>query len=136
MLITTGPRWVLGRLDDGLDILKLRANTTCLLEVFAANRSTGITVYQIKAGKVRVRTFFEVDGAIVEDPVCGSGNAAVAVHIMQTEQSKHTGDSYVAEQGQAIGRDGQIFVRLGNPIQIGGHCNIVFEGAAVYSPLV
>ena len=66
---------------------------------------------------------------MVEDPVCGSGNAAVAVHRMRAG-TIGDGDAYLARQGRQIGRDGEIRVRVyaGN-VHVGGQCVTCVEGS-------
>lgn len=133
-LITTGPRWVVARLLNPFDVRKISLNNAQFGELLQANNSTGITVYAFREkGGVDVRTFFRGFDGFVEDPVCGSGNAAVAVHIMATGMTARVGISYEAFQGEALNRDGRIAVTLGDKIKIGGACVSVISGSAELS---
>jgi len=88
---------------------------------------TGATLYAVEGGRVVVRSFAPGDG-IAEDPVCGSGNGAVAAFRLAAGQVR-AGDSYVASQGRQVGRDGYVSVRIeGSDIHIGGQCVTCVEG--------
>ena len=130
-LITTGPRWIIAELVQPQPISNLTLHTEKLIALFKASNAEGITVYQIQENRtVLVRTFFDCFNTIVEDPVCGSGNAAVAAHIMNTDNKNRLDSHYEAFQGASLGRDGQISVTLGDKIKIGGQCYTIFEGTA------
>ena len=101
-----------------------------MLKVLDETKAIGVNLYEIDGGSVNVRTFFEANGEIVEDPVCGSGNAAVAAHIKETGRISQIGKTYEAKQGKHLGRDGRILVEIGENIMIGGRCNTVFSGEA------
>ncbi len=102
-----------------------------------AVEATGITAYSPEAEAIRcdfhVRSFAPGEG-ITEDPVCGSGNGAAAVHIAAHLLNDKDSFAYWAEQGLEIGRMG--FARLtvehnrtGNPsISLGGHAVTVMRG--------
>ena len=73
---------------------------------------------------VAVRSFAPAVG-VPEDPVCGSGNACVAV---QRRAAGLRGD-YVAAQGEAVGRAGRIAVAYrGDAIEVGGATVVCVEG--------
>ena len=124
-MIDTGPHWLIVRVDDvgalSLDVAGLRSLLT-------ANRATGITLYaQAPHQEIAVRTFFFA-GQLAEDPICGSGNAAVAVHRVRAGAIA-SGDRYRARQGQYIGRDGEVGVRIdGADVHVGGHCITCIRG--------
>ncbi len=75
---------------------------------------------------VEVRSFFVTD-TLVEDPVCGSGNVAVAAHRRACEGFR---GSYRARQGRHRGRDGRITVTVGDRIRVGGHAVTIISGTA------
>lgn len=130
-LITTGPRWITARAEHSDALANASIHKEQFMELLKANDCTGATLYAFRpAGGVDVRSFFETFDSIAEDPVCGSGNAAVAAHIIATQKTALTGKSYTAYQGSALQRDGRIFVALGDKIKIGGACNTVFQGMA------
>jgi PhzF family phenazine biosynthesis protein len=72
-----------------------------------AHSTTGITVYAEKPdGDIVVRSFAPADG-IAEDPVCGSGNGAVAAYRLKAQQVS-AGQRICREPGAAVGRDGHV----------------------------
>ena len=124
-VIDTGPHWLIARVED---VSALSPDPTRLKAHIARDGATGLTAYsETTAGEIAVRSFFFTDG-LVEDPVCGSGNAAVAVHRIRAGVIGN-GDAYLARQGQQIGRDGEIRVRIedGN-VHVGGSCVTCVEG--------
>lgn len=124
-VIDTGPHWLIARVED---VAVLSPDAARLHAQIARDGATGLTAYsETGAGEIAVRSFFFTDG-LVEDPVCGSGNAAVAAHRIRAGTIGN-GDAYLARQGQQIGRDGEIRVRIedGN-VHVGGSCVTCVEG--------
>jgi PhzF family phenazine biosynthesis protein len=73
-----------------------------------------------------VRAFFPVAGALVEDPVTGSLNAALAQWLIESGRAPAR---YVAAQGTAMGRAGRVFVEQDeHAIWIGGDVAPCIEG--------
>jgi PhzF family phenazine biosynthesis protein len=74
-----------------------------------------------------VRAFFPSSaGGLMEDPVTGSLNAALAQWLIGSCLAP---SSYVAAQGAALGRAGRVFVRHeGDAVWIGGHVADCIEG--------
>lgn len=133
LCIDTGPHWIIAHVPGKQDLDSFKIDKKALKEIFAEGLDTGATLYSIQEGKVFVRTLFEANGEIIEDPVCGSGNAAVAVHLRESGRLKQLGSSYKAYQGKHVGRNGEILVEVGETIRIGGQCNTVFSGEASFS---
>jgi PhzF family phenazine biosynthesis protein len=110
-LVAIGPRWLTLRLADAGAVRRLAPDMAAVAAVSRALGATGITVFALTdAGDHRavVRSFAPGDG-IPEDPVCGSGNAAVGAWLQRA--GAPLGDRYVASQGREIGRDGYVTVR-------------------------
>ena len=128
--IDSGPIWAVASLNMQSSLLGIRINTEKINDLSKKHNLTGITVYSIVPEKVvLVRTFAPLVG-VMEDPVCGSGNAAVAAHIKLTGKKKIFGDSYTAYQGEMLGRDGKIHIRYKNDdILIGGNSVLVIDGS-------
>jgi PhzF family phenazine biosynthesis protein len=88
---------------------------------------TAATIYAVDGEQVVVRSYAPGDG-IPEDPVCGSGNAAVAAYRLAQGQIGD-GGTYLASQGRQLGRDGWIAIRIeGTDVHVGGHCVTCIEG--------
>lgn len=128
-LINVGPIWAVAYLDDFSLLYELSINSEKIIEFSRNANCVGITVYAIDEREcVHVRSFAPFLG-VTEDPVCGSGNAAVAAHIISTGLKRRVGSTYVAHQGQALGRNGYVSVQIdANNIFIGGHCKTLIEG--------
>lgn len=94
---------------------------------------SGVTVVALSDAKdvpVVVRSFAPAAG-IGEDPVCGSGNAAVGAFLADTGLLGRTGGTYTSSQGREVGRDGAVTVHVtdeGRVVEIGGSAVTVIEG--------
>ena len=131
-LITTGPRWLTVELLDPDNLYRLNMDLGLLAQLFQSIHADGLVVYGIYPDRtVHLRAFFEGSAGVIEDPVCGSGNAAVAAHIMTTGNTDRVGLEYKAFQGSALKCDGRISVILGDKIRVGGQCHTIFEGQAM-----
>lgn len=123
--IDTGPHWQIVRVAD---VARLSPDPARLRLHLERDGATGLTAYsETTPGEIAVRSFFFTDG-MTEDPVCGSGNAAVAAHRMRAG-AIGDGDAYLARQGMAIGRNGEVRVRIDNgAIHVGGACVTCIAG--------
>jgi PhzF family phenazine biosynthesis protein len=126
--VNVGPVWTIAELGGIAEVEQLRPDLTRLAAYSERHKGTGLTVFGCGAdGAVMVRSFAPADG-IPEDPVCGSGNGAVAAYRLVGGQIGD-GDTYMASQGRQIGRDGKISVRIdGADIHIGGASVTGIEG--------
>jgi PhzF family phenazine biosynthesis protein len=129
MLIDVGPHWMVARLNDFDALYSLDVDAPKLIDLSRDIDATGMTVYAVdKNAAVHVRSFAPLEG-VFEDPVCGSGNAAVAAHVNATALHGKVGKTYTAHQGAALGRDGYIQVAIdGDDVFIGGHSVTVVDG--------
>jgi PhzF family phenazine biosynthesis protein len=128
LLIEVGPHWLTGRVSleelNGLQIAT--AQFLGLVDL----KLTGLNLYAVDdERRVHLRSFFDGGGVLTEDPVCGSGNAAVAVHLLRTGRTGDVPPTYQARQGRHRGRDGQITVSLGERIWVGGQAVTVVSGS-------
>ncbi len=128
-IVNVGPRWVIAELVSADTVSQLLPDYPLLADYDRRHGTTGLTVYAEKDdGDIIVRSFAPADG-IAEDPVCGSGNAAVAAYRLRAGQIV-AGSHYTASQGQQVGRDGHVRVRIdGVDIHVGGDCVTVVEGS-------
>jgi predicted PhzF superfamily epimerase YddE/YHI9 len=132
--IDVGPVWLTAALRDPAEVLGLRPDMAALEAISRRLGATGVTVHAPTANStqgpwtdapdIAVRSFAPAAG-VPEDPVCGSGNACVALQRRASGQR----DAYVAAQGEAIGRAGRIAVAFrGETIEVGGATVICVEG--------
>ncbi|WP_162930053.1 PhzF family phenazine biosynthesis protein [Pseudophaeobacter sp. EL27] len=126
--VDAGPIWVTLITDSPETVMATQPDLTLLNEYSQKHGATGI---QLAAGNPtgdiwKVRTFAPAVG-VPEDPVCGSGNIAVAG--LRRSAGLGTSD-YVAKQGQEVGRDGEIVVRYieQDKIEVGGATRITASG--------
>lgn len=129
MVVDVGPKWMVARLESYDPLYGLNVDAERLADLSRETDALGINVYAIDSqDRVHVRAFAPALG-IVEDPVCGSGNAAVAAHIRASKLDAVVGLEYVAHQGAALGRDGEVHVRLDDTdVYIGGCCVTAVDG--------
>lgn len=127
-IVNVGPRWVIAQLANEPTVRSLAPDLASLAAYDVAHATTGLTVFAIaSSGQATVRSFAPADG-IAEDPVCGSGNGAVAAYRLSLAQTG-AGDSYTASQGREVGRDGTIAIRYAaDGIHVGGRAVTVVVG--------
>jgi PhzF family phenazine biosynthesis protein len=110
-IVHIGPRWLVVELCDAAAVRTLTPDLTAVADVSGALGVTGITVFgrASPADHAIATRSFAPAGGIPEDPVCGSGNAAVGALL------HHVGalpaQEYVASQGREMNRDGYVTVR-------------------------
>lgn len=125
--LDNGPGWVGVLMDSAQHVLELRPD---------ASRHPGrwdigvIGAYPHGAAKAfEVRGFF-TEGAepLREDPVTGSLNAAAAEWLISTGRATAP---YLAGQGSAMGRNGEIFIsEKGDRLWVGGRAEVILSGIA------
>jgi len=124
--VANGPNWQLLRLKSAADVLAAEP---------AAKAPVGTDIGL--AGSIadslgadwELRAFFaNQHGAIVEDPVTGSFNAGVAMHLFESGLAK---GSYTAAQGRKTGADGRIQLTqdADGSVWVGGNCTTIARGA-------
>jgi PhzF family phenazine biosynthesis protein len=125
--VDVGPVWLVAELAEVAALENLVHDEARLAAYYMPKGMTGATLFAVDETRVVVRSFAPGDG-IAEDPVCGSGNGAVAAFRLLAGQVGD-GDSYVASQGRQVGRDGFISIRIdGADVHVGGHCVTCVEG--------
>ncbi|MEY3905331.1 MAG: hypothetical protein RIR59_154 [Pseudomonadota bacterium] len=126
-MIDVGPRWVIGELASPKALTELTPDLARLAAYDRRHATTGLTLFATQGDDVCVRSFAPADG-IAEDPVCGSGNGAVAAYRL-LQGAIGSGDAYVAQQGREVGRDGRIHIQIsGGDIHVGGQCVTCISG--------
>lgn len=121
-----GPQWRGLMLRSAQQVLALRPDGAQL-----AGLEIGVVGAWPAAGECafEVRAFFPGHGGLVEDPVTGSLNAAIAQWLVGAGLAP---ERYVASQGTALGRAGRVHVARDpdapGTLWIGGHSVTCIEG--------
>ena len=133
-LVDVGPIWILAQLASADAVLKMQPDLARSARFERRLHATGVTVFGVHAAgeaeaDIEVRSFAPSCG-VGEDPVCGSGNGAVAVFRRAYGQLPATTWTYVAAQGRCVGRDGRIEIALdaAGDISVGGPCVTTVQG--------
>jgi PhzF family phenazine biosynthesis protein len=129
LAMDTGPLWITGRLADGEAVRVLQPDMAAVDQACRVVGDAGLNIYGWDGDGPEVRSFATGWG-IIEDPVCGSGNVAVAGHLMATGEQATVEAGYVARQGRCIARDGRVVVGLSldGRVTIGGAVVTVLDG--------
>lgn len=130
-----GPNWRGVLLRSAEDVLALRPDASVLagLDVGVVGPRGKVGVVGARAGDdecaFEVRAFFPGNHGIMEDPVTGSLNAALAQWLIGAGLAP---ERYVAAQGTALGRAGRVHVeRADGEIWIGGASVTCVEGTVL-----
>jgi PhzF family phenazine biosynthesis protein len=127
-ILNVGPRWAIAQLVSAQAVETLAPDFAALAAYERKHRTTGLTIFAERDDGIVVRSFAPSDG-IDEDPVCGSGNAAVAAYRLR-DGTIGDGSTYLARQGRQVGRDGYVYVRIdGSDVHVGGDCVTCVDGA-------
>ncbi len=125
--VDVGPVWLIAELTEIAALENLQHDPARLTAYYEQYGLTGATLFAADGDRVVVRSFAPGDG-IPEDPVCGSGNGAVAAYRL-AEGQVGSGDAYRASQGRQLGRDGWIDIRFDvDDIHVGGDCVTCVRG--------
>lgn len=131
VLIDVGPKWIVADLADAEAVLALGPDLGLCAVIETRVGATGVTVFgTVTPGgaDIEVRSFCPSDG-INEDPVCGSGNGAVAVFRRENGLLPQGVVGYLARQGRCVGRDGEVHVYVdSHGVTLGGACVTVADG--------
>lgn len=127
-VIDIGPVWFTLRLADAASVLAIEPDMA-RLAALKPTGLTGVTIFGLhppgSAASFEVRSFAPAHG-VPEDPVCGSGNGAVATLLRHDDS---TPAAYLATQGARVGRAGRVFVRYeGDSVWLGGDAVTCIEG--------
>ncbi|MDX1481507.1 MAG: PhzF family phenazine biosynthesis protein, partial [Woeseiaceae bacterium] len=122
--VDNGPGWLGVRLASAAEVLAIdpRSHHPRRIDVGLVGRCEPGADYDFELRAL----FSNQHGAVIEDPVTGSLNAAVAQWLMD---SGVAGDAYTAGQGQRVGRAGRIDVRREDGrLWIGGNTSVIVTG--------
>jgi PhzF family phenazine biosynthesis protein len=127
-IIDAGPIWVTALIDSSDAIESHQPNQSMVKSFSDRLNATGVVIGAVQSdGKtLKIRTFAPSVG-VPEDPVCGSGNIALAFLRLQDGQVP---EKYISQQGQEVGRDGEVQISYldYSKIELGGKTNITMIG--------
>jgi PhzF family phenazine biosynthesis protein len=131
-VVDTGTRWVVAQLPDALLVLAAAPDLARMQAWNRAGGHTGVIVFGPYAAgapaRIEARAFAPAHG-VPEDPVCGSGNGAVAAWLRHTGQVDAFGRDFLSSQGAAVGRAGLVHLSIGaDAIRVGGRAVTCVEG--------
>ena len=103
--VDLGVAWLTGQVHSGEYLRSLQPDMMRLAAAARLAGANGINIFGMDGETVEVRSFAPHEGT-PEDPVCGSGNGAVAYYLRERRGAR----DYVARQGRCVGRDGHIAI--------------------------
>ncbi|MBW8898551.1 MAG: PhzF family phenazine biosynthesis protein [Massilia sp.] len=131
-LVDTGTRWVVAQLPDSEAVLAAAPDLVRMQAWNRAGAHTGVIVFGAlaagAAARIEVRAFAPAHG-VPEDPVCGSGNGAIAAWLRHTGQVDVFGRDFLSSQGAAVGRAGLLRLSIdAEAIRVGGTAVTCVDG--------
>jgi PhzF family phenazine biosynthesis protein len=132
-----GLPWLIIPLKSLLAVTSAVPDQSLIERICSEKEAIGLTIYSSGAEQegldYHLRTFAPGCG-INEDPVCGSGSIAVAIHLARHVRSGEPAFTFRAEQGAEVHRRGVLHLSVdGNDgeaprIRLGGHAVKTMEG--------
>lgn len=131
-LVDVGPKWIVAQLPDAQAVLSNQPSFADMKVQNLQAKATGVVIFgkypEDGGADVEVRAYAPACG-VNEDPVCGSGNGAMAAFIRHTNQVGCYGNELAASQGQALGRSGSVFLTIrDDAIKVGGQAVTAIDG--------
>jgi predicted PhzF superfamily epimerase YddE/YHI9 len=127
-----GARWVVAQLPDARAVLAAAPDLQRMKARDSVSGHTGVLVFgphpDGSAARIEVRAFAPAHG-VDEDPVCGSGNGAVAAYLRHTGQLDAFGRDFLSSQGTAVGRAGILRLTVdADAVKVGGNAVTCVDG--------
>jgi PhzF family phenazine biosynthesis protein len=131
-IVDVGAVWIVAQLPDAGRVLALEPELARMGELERRLGATGVSVFgghERGDAALEVRSFAPSCG-VPEDPVCGSGNGAIAVFQVRRGLLREGGTAYVAAQGRRVGREGRVAVAVDatGRVSVGGACVSSIDG--------
>jgi PhzF family phenazine biosynthesis protein len=128
-VVDNGPQWWVARYPSAAEVRALQPDMIALAELTLARGAVGVAVFGPESdgpAAFAVRCFCPADG-IPEDPVTGSGNAAIAAWLAANDALPAR--TFRTSQGRELGRDGEVMLRVeAEAIALGGRATTVVDG--------
>lgn len=131
--VNVGPTWTVVQLADADTVLSLVPDMGRLSAFDRHAKSTGVAAFGAYAkgadAAMEVRAFAPSQG-VNEDPVCGSGNGAVAAFVRDAGLVEAFGSTYTSSQGAVVGRSGKLSITIdaSGVIRVGGQSVTCIDG--------
>lgn len=131
--VNVGPTWTVVQLADADTVLSLAPDMGRLSAFDQHTKSTGVVAFGAYAkgadAAMEVRAFAPSQG-VNEDPVCGSGNGAVAAFVRDAGLVEAFGSTYTSSQGAVVGRSGKLSITIdaSGVIRVGGQSVTCIDG--------
>ncbi|MFC7514555.1 PhzF family phenazine biosynthesis protein [Herbaspirillum sp. GCM10030257] len=127
VIVDLGVAWLTAQVASGEALRQLKPSMEAISAIARRVGANGLNLFGLDSDTPEVRSFAPHEGT-PEDPVCGSGNGAVAYYLRQRRGAV----DYQARQGRCVGRDGHIrIVHDGDTIWLGGQAVNCIEGYIV-----
>lgn len=137
-VVNNGPKWAVVEFENAAELLAAKPDFDALAIWNTAHDNIGLAAFARAEDDhgvyLEVRCFVPLDG-INEDPVTGSGNAAIAAYLHACNGFAETitptlARDYRARQGRAIARDGHLRLRVDadGRVAVGGPVRIIARG--------
>lgn len=127
VVVDLGITWLTAPVASGEALRSLRPDMARLASVARSVGVNGVNLFGLDGDTIEVRSFAPHEGT-PEDPVCGSGNGAVAYYLRERRGPV----DYIARQGRCVGRDGYVSVTHDkDTIWLGGQAVNCIEGIMV-----
>ncbi|MEI8614852.1 PhzF family phenazine biosynthesis protein [Shewanella sp. PP-He15 brown] len=135
-LVDVGARWIVAQTDDAEQVLNTTPDYAALKQHDLSFNATGVCLYgyypESELTRIEVRSFAPTCD-VNEDPVCGSGNGAVAAFIRRHNLSLPIDGKIQSTQGQKLHRDGQLQLTItSDAIWVGGQAVTCVSGYLTY----
>jgi PhzF family phenazine biosynthesis protein len=131
--VNNGPVHLFIHLTSAEAVRRLQPDMAALARLSRDFSLTTVAVFTLLEGEleaVHIRCFAPAEG-IAEDPVTGSANAALPAYLSRYGLLDRTGRSYIARQGEEMGRAGRVYIRVLDDegrAEFGGRATTVIEG--------
>ncbi|WP_297801648.1 PhzF family phenazine biosynthesis protein [uncultured Brevundimonas sp.] len=128
--VDVGIAWGVVEVESVEALMASRPDPVACARIETDNNLTGVSLFaRYPDGSIEVRSFAFCDG-VPEDPVCGSGNGAVAAYRRHYGQVPERDWTYASRQGRCVGRDGHIRLSADSngQLYVGGQCVVTARG--------